>query len=177
MNQFVGILLKQDGLKFSTEHIEALKDCNLIHRQSPTDYGVYYQDPHIALSFQNSSQNGKYHEKQPFHFDGERYWLVLNGEIYNVASLRTHLQSKGYYFHTNSQQELIAASFLDKGVHAFKEFRGIFAILIWDTKEKKLYGARDAFGIKPFYYTENEHEIIFASEKKCISMLNKQYKL
>lgn len=225
MNGFVSVLLKQDELKFSQTHLQAIKECNLTQMQNKSEASSYYQDNQMVLasgklpqednspevqaeneiwSEKNNQQetqqaegifpkkdNGHEtqsaisvltkqdspHEIQPFSFAGGRYWLVWDGEIYNASTLRKQLQEKEYHFDTHSQLETIAALFLEKGVHAFEELRGKFAILIWDAEERKLYGARDAFGIKPLYYMENEYDIVFASEKKSISLLNQHNKL
>jgi asparagine synthase (glutamine-hydrolysing) len=170
MNGFTGVILKHDGLKFSDEHLRAIKACNLITQQKTPNHSGFYQDAQMVLS----SRDVKKEEYQPFHFAEDRYCMVWDGEIYNADTLKKQLQEKEYDFYTNSQQEVIASLFLDKGANAFRELRGKFAVLIWDTKEKKLYGARDGFGIKPFYYMENEYDIVFSTEKKCISLLNQQ---
>ncbi|WP_440896620.1 asparagine synthase (glutamine-hydrolyzing) [Amphibacillus sp. Q70] len=220
MNGFVGVLLKQDELKFSQAHLQAIKESSMAQ-----DTSDYYQDSQMVLSSRKSPQKknssqikmenetctkqenqhvaqqedavstsqDNYHETQsalsvltkqeqfnetqPFSFAEGRYWLVWDGEIYNTSTLRKQLQKKDYHFQTHSEMETIAALFLEKGVSAFEELRGKFAILIWDKEEKKLYGARDVFGIKPLYYMENEYDIVFASEKKSISLLNQQNKL
>ncbi|MEC5424071.1 asparagine synthase (glutamine-hydrolyzing) [Virgibacillus sp. C22-A2] len=170
---FVGVLLNSE-VQFSEEHLDDIKTANyLIKHRGPDDEG-YYNDSHIALAFRRLSIIDIEGGKQPFYFGDKRYCLVFNGEIYNYVLLREQLQEKGYDFCTNSDTEVLAMLFLDKGVEAFADLRGMFAVLIWDTEEKIIYGARDPFGIKPFYYAENENDMIFASEQKCITWLNQQ---
>lgn len=170
---FVGVLLDQE-VQFSNEHLEEIKLANqLIRHRGPDDDGSYHDD-HIALAFRRLSIIDIDGGQQPFSFGKQRYWMVFNGEIYNYKIVKEQLKKKGYHFTTNSDTEVAAFLFLDQGVEGFSELRGMFAILIWDKDEKRLYGARDPFGIKPFYYCENEHDTVFSSEKKCISYLNKQ---
>ena len=171
---FAGVLLNSNDTTFSNEYLQAIKEANnFINHRGPDEEGHYF-DPFIALGFRRLSIIDIDGGQQPFSFNNERYWLVFNGEIYNYISLREQLQEKGYHFYTSSDTEVLATLFLEKGVNAFSELRGMFAIIIWDREEKKLYGARDSFGIKPFYYTENKHDLIFASEKKSISFLMQQ---
>ncbi|WP_067728013.1 asparagine synthase (glutamine-hydrolyzing) [Oceanobacillus damuensis] len=168
---FIGVLLNEDA-KFNEEHVKAIGEANdLIKHRGPDDMG-FYQDPHLSFAFRRLSIIDIDGGHQPFHFGGGRYKMVFNGEIYNYVKLREQLVEEGYTFHTNSDTEVAANLFLAKGIHAFSVLRGMFSIVIWDVKERKLYGVRDPFGIKPFYYMESEHEMIFASEKKSISCLS-----
>jgi asparagine synthase (glutamine-hydrolysing) len=104
---------------------------------------------------------------QPFIFGGNRYALIVNGTIYNGKQLREMLEYKNYLFETNSVEEVIANLFLAYGVDSFRDLRGMFAIIIWDNEEKLLYGVRDFFGIKPFYYSD-QADFLFSSEKQPI---------
>jgi asparagine synthase (glutamine-hydrolysing) len=171
---FVGILLKEDALQFSPDHLDEIKaSSDLIHHRGPDEDG-FYSDSTIALSFKRLSIIDHEGGQQPWAFGEDRYRMVFNGEIYNFKQLRSQLEEKGYEFITKSDTEVVGAMFLDKGVDAFVELRGMFSILIWDRQEKVIYGARDAFGIKPFYYTESDSELILASEKKSITYLSQQ---
>ncbi|MFC4023430.1 asparagine synthase (glutamine-hydrolyzing) [Oceanobacillus longus] len=167
---FLGVLLKEQ-VQFNEDHLNDIKVANdLIKHRGPDDVG-FYHDSHIALAFRRLSIIDIDGGHQPFHFGEDRYKMVFNGEIYNYVQIREQLMNKGHTFYTDSDTEVAANLFLDEGVGAFSTLRGMFAIVIWDKKERKLYGARDSFGIKPFYYLENENELIFASEKKSISHL------
>ena len=96
--------------------------------------------------------------------------LVYNGEIYNFQSLREELIAAGHTFATHCDSEVLLHGYEQYGGPALmKKLRGMFAFVIWDTKEKKLFGARDMFGIKPMYYTTTKDgEFIFASEIKSM---------
>ncbi|WP_042221246.1 asparagine synthase (glutamine-hydrolyzing) [Oceanobacillus manasiensis] len=174
---FVGVLLKEKALQFSTDHLEDIKESsNLINHRGPDEEG-FFNDSSIALSFKRLSIIDHAGGQQPWLFGDDRYRMVFNGEIYNFKQLRSQLEEKGHAFYTTSDTEVIGAMFLEKGVEAFTELRGMFAIIIWDRQEKALYGARDAFGIKPFYYSESDSELIMASEKKSITYLTQRKKV
>jgi len=104
---------------------------------------------------------------QPMRFTN-RYQIVSNGEIYNYIEIRSFLQNKGYHFSTQSDTEVIVAAYDFWKEKCLQQFDGMFAFAIWDEKEEKLFSARDRFGEKPFYYYEDEGNLIFASEMKAI---------
>lgn len=93
--------------------------------------------------------------------------ITFNGEIYNYLELRKELESD-YTFKTNSDTEIILASYLKWGPNCLKQFRGMFAFALWDERNKRLFCARDQFGIKPFYYTVVDGVLYFASEIKAL---------
>lgn len=95
-----------------------------------------------------------------------RYVIVFNGEIYNFRELREELEKKGASFSTDSDTEVILKSYAFYRDQTAEKLRGMFAFVIYDREECRLYGARDPFGIKPFYYTEQEGAFLFGSEIK-----------
>ena len=103
---------------------------------------------------------------QPMHYAG-RYSIIYNGEIYNYIEIRQQLISKGYQFKTVSDTEVIIAAYAHYKEKCVEHFDGMFAFAIWDENEKTLFCARDRFGEKPFYYTEN-NGFYFASEIKAL---------
>ncbi|WP_096200517.1 asparagine synthase (glutamine-hydrolyzing) [Bacillus sp. FJAT-45350] len=146
---------------------------NIITHRGPDDVG-YYIDDYVKFGFRRLSIIDLENGKQPLTYENERYWIIFNGEIYNYIELKNILREKGFSFQTHSDTEVIIALFSEKKEQAFKELRGMFAIVIWDKQEQILYGARDRFGIKPFYYLEKKSELIVASEKKSILLTEKQ---
>ncbi|MFC0523950.1 asparagine synthase (glutamine-hydrolyzing) [Pontibacillus salicampi] len=143
---------------------------DIITHRGPDDEG-YFHDEYISFGFRRLSIIDIESGHQPLSYEDERYWMVFNGEVYNYVELRESLQKKGYTFETESDTEVIAAMFRDKREEAFAHLRGMFSILIWDKEEQTLYGARDPFGIKPLFYSEQQDETYFASEKKSITLL------
>ena len=104
---------------------------------------------------------------QPMH-SLEKYSIVHNGEIYNYIELREELRKNGYSFRTQSDTEVILASFDYWGEDCVLHFDGMFAFAIWDEEEKELFAARDRFGEKPFYYFFEDERFLFGSEMKAI---------
>lgn len=140
---------------------------NLITHRGPDDEG-YYTDEHIQFGFRRLSIIDIESGHQPLTYENERYWIIFNGEVYNYVELREELIKEGLSFETSSDTEVIIALYSHVKEKAVERLRGMFAFVIWDKKEQTLYGARDPFGIKPFFYCENEGETYFASEKKSI---------
>ena len=94
--------------------------------------------------------------------------IVFNGEIYNYRDLRAELEAAGWAFRTNSDTEVLLTGYLAWGEAVLDRLRGMFAFAIWNRATRELFCARDFFGIKPFYYTQQGGHFIFASEIKCI---------
>ena len=102
---------------------------------------------------------------QPLYSEDKNLVIVFNGEIFNFMDLRTELQAKGHIFKTHCDTEVILHGYEEYGTALAAKLRGMFAFVVCDTKTNTLYGARDMFGIKPFYYTQtSEGELLFGSE-------------
>ncbi len=137
------------------------------HR-GPDHTGRYFEQAFAALGHNRLSIIDLSPEAhQPFFDETKRFQLVFNGEIYNYKELRQELAS-GYNFITRSDTEVLLAAFLKWGKACLQHLNGMFAFAIWDAKEKKLFAARDRFGVKPFYYTEAGGVLYFASEIKAL---------
>lgn len=98
----------------------------------------------------------------------KRYTISFNGEVYNYIELRDLLQEQGYQFRTETDTEVILYAFQAWGEKCLARFNGMFAFAIYDAVKNELFLARDPFGIKPLYYTQNEDFLIFCSEIKGI---------
>ena len=97
-----------------------------------------------------------------------RWSIVFNGEIYNYRELRAELQSLGFGFSTDSDTEVLLVGYIAWAQDVLDRVRGMFAFAIYDAESRELFCARDFFGIKPFYYTVQSGQFIFASEIKSI---------
>ncbi|MDO5117390.1 MAG: asparagine synthase (glutamine-hydrolyzing) [Eggerthellaceae bacterium] len=97
-----------------------------------------------------------------------RFSIVFNGEIYNYRELRDELVELGYEFSTDSDTEVLLVGYIAWSEAILHRVRGMFAFAIYDAENHELFCARDFFGIKPFYYTQQDGRFIFASEIKCI---------
>lgn len=104
---------------------------------------------------------------QPMHSHCGRYVVVFNGEIYNYIEIKAALQNH-FAFKTHSDTEVLLAAYIHWGKAFLDKLNGMFAIAIWDKQEQKLFIARDRFGVKPFYYYQDNDQIVFASEIKSI---------
>jgi len=163
---FVGVLA---DIKNIEQHI--LDDMtNVINHRGPDDQGSY-QDEDVYLGFRRLSIIALESGVQPYAF--EDYRLVFNGEIYNYIELREQLIAEGYTFTTDSEAEVILTSYKHYGEEFVPMMRGMYAMLIWDVKNKVLFGARDHFGIKPFYYMDNEEGLYLGSELKSFTKYKK----
>lgn len=106
---------------------------------------------------------------QPYVDQATGSCVVFNGEIYNYIELRDELRSFGVQFYTNSDTEVLLRAYLRWGNEAFKRFNGMFALAIFDPKERKLVLVRDRFGVKPCYYFDKGQTIAFASTTAALA--------
>jgi asparagine synthase (glutamine-hydrolysing) len=105
---------------------------------------------------------------QPFSY--LHLHIIFNGEIYNYKDIRKELEAKNYQFRTSSDTEVICAAYLEYGAECLKRFNGMYAFVIYDTLKNELFGARDRFGKKPFYYAHEHGTFEFASQPSQISI-------
>jgi asparagine synthase (glutamine-hydrolysing) len=153
---------------YSDEQKQQFKNMNdIITHRGPDDDGFYY-DEHIQFGFRRLSIIDIESGHQPLTYENERYWIIFNGEVYNYVELREELVKEGLSFATSSDTEVIIALYSHLKEKAVEKLRGMFAFVIWDKQEQRLFGARDPFGIKPFFYLEDGEKTFFASEKKSI---------
>ncbi|MDP4086767.1 MAG: asparagine synthase (glutamine-hydrolyzing) [Bacillota bacterium] len=153
---------------YSDDQLQQFRNMNdIITHRGPDDDGFYYDD-HIQFGFRRLSIIDIESGHQPLTYENERYWIIFNGEIYNYLELREELLKEGLTFATRTDTEVIIALFSHLKEKAVERLRGMFAFVIWDKQEQVLYGARDPFGIKPFFYLEDGDRTFFASEKKSI---------
>jgi asparagine synthase (glutamine-hydrolysing) len=101
-----------------------------------------------------------------------RYWITFNGEVYNFLELRRELAAMGYAFRTGTDTEVVLAAYVQWGEGCLRRFNGMWAFAIWDRVERKLFLARDRFGIKPLYYSHDRRRFAFASELKAFLALD-----
>ncbi len=137
-----------------------------IAHRGPDSDGVFMDDC-AALGFRRLSIIDLEGGGQPMRSSDGRFVITFNGEIYNYRELREDLRKNhGRVFETDSDTEVILQTYACYGRETASRLRGMFAFVVYDREEKKLYGARDYFGIKPFYYTVSNGHMIFGSEIK-----------
>ena len=136
----------------------------IVHRGP--DQADYYVDEDIALGFRRLSIIDLEGGSQPIRNEDGSKVLVFNGEIYNYRDLRRQLLEAGHTFKTKTDSEVLLHGYEEWGTDLLHRLRGMYAFVVWDSDAKKLFGARDIFGIKPFYYYQNNGDFFFGSEIK-----------
>lgn len=126
----------------------------------------FYTDEHVALGHRRLSIIDINTGIQPMFNEDDSLVVVFNGEIYNYIELKAELKKKKHKFKTKSDTEVLLHGYEEWGSELPKKLRGMFAFAIWDKNTKTLFCARDNFGVKPFYYYQNENTFLFASEIK-----------
>lgn len=137
-----------------------------ISHRGPDYEGIWHRSHitlgHARLSIADLSSRAN----QPMSYSDERFWIVFDGEIYNFIELRAELEAKGYTFRTDSDTEVVLASFTHWGEHCQDKFNGMWAFAIWDDLTRILFLSRDRFGQKPLFYAWLGNEFAFSSEMK-----------
>lgn len=144
-----------------------LKMGNAMKMRGPDDSGV--EESSFSMLHHNrlaviDVENG--HQPMVKTFMGNTYKIVYNGEIYNADELKSKFERLGHTFTTNCDTEVVLTAYIVYGEDAPKYLNGIFAFAVTDEKERKLFFARDRFGIKPFFYAMAGSSFLFASEIK-----------
>ncbi len=117
---------------------------------------------HRRLAIIDLSEGGR----QPMHSSDGRSTITFNGQIYNYLEIRQELQRRGYRFISSSDTEVILAAYAEWGDDCVREFNGMWAFAIHDRERQIVFCSRDRFGVKPFYFVDNEKHFGFASEIK-----------
>ena len=157
---FVGFIDKKKSKK------KIIKDmADIIAHRGPDSDGYYVGDE-CALGFRRLSIIDLDGGTQPIYNEDNNMIITFNGEIYNYKEIREKLIKKGHKFRTESDTEVILHGYEEYGEKILDKLRGMFAFVIYDTKNKTLFGARDFYGIKPLYYYIDDEEFMFGSEIK-----------
>ncbi|MBM2827122.1 MAG: hypothetical protein HW403_1186 [Dehalococcoidia bacterium] len=158
-------ILNFNGSPVTQEVIEGM--CGHLAHRGPDDTGVLI-DGSLGLGFRRLSIIDLAGGHQPMSNEDGSVWVVFNGEIYNFRELTQELIAKGHTFRTRSDTESIVHAYEEYGEDFVQRLRGMFALAIWDGKERKLLLARDRLGIKPLYYWAGPKGLAFASELKAL---------
>ena len=138
----------------------------LTHR-GPDDEG-YVELPGVGLAMRRLAIVDIAGGRQPFTSEDGDIYLVANGEIYNHHELRETLIAHGHHFRSESDIEVLVHAYEQWGTSFLEYIHGMFAIALWDSKQRIFLAARDRAGEKPLYYAENGSTLVFASEIKAI---------
>jgi asparagine synthase (glutamine-hydrolysing) len=152
----------------ATADLDALEQmlAALRHR-GPDDSGIYAQGP-IGLAHARLSIIDLAGGHQPMQYHDPALAITFNGEIFNYREQREVLRRRGHKFSTHSDTEVILHLYAEYGEQCVRHLNGEWAFAIWDKRRRKLFAARDRFGIRPFFYSVTGDAFVFASELKSI---------
>lgn len=162
---YVGFFTDSNNINYDRDQVISAMSKSIEHRGPDSD-GKFI-DENVSLGFRRLSIIDLLGGDQPQQSDDSRFTIVFNGEIYNYRELREMLINEHQVkFKTKSDTETILHTYEIFREKTASMLRGMFSFVIYDAQEKSLYGARDHFGIKPFYFTHTGEELIFGSEIK-----------
>ena len=154
--------------KVSHEIVERMTE-EIVHR-GPDDNGVFVSDDRtVGLGFRRLSiLDLSYAGHQPMANADKTIWLTFNGEIYNHRELRADLEARGYTYRSETDTESILYAYQEYGPEFVHKLTGMFAIAIWDARQRRMHLYRDRLGIKPLYLHEKEGTFVWSSEIKAL---------
>jgi len=138
----------------------------LTHR-GPDDEG-FFGDGQASLGFRRLSVIDLETGQQPIVLAEGPIAIVLNGEIYNFRELKSELEAKGHRFRSRGDVEVVLRLYTEEGLGCLARLNGMFALALWDGRERALHLARDRFGIKPLYWCSECGVVAFASEIRAL---------
>jgi len=160
-------IIHLDGSAVSPAVLQKMTD--IISHRGPDGEGHWIEGNvgmgHRRLAIIDLSPAGH----QPMISMDHRYILSYNGEIYNFRELRMELEAAGFWFRSKTDSEVVLYALAHWGTEALLRFNGMFALAFWDRKERTLLLARDRYGIKPLYVSQQGNTFAFGSEQKAIT--------
>ncbi|MDP8922385.1 MAG: hypothetical protein M3O34_05850 [Chloroflexota bacterium] len=146
--------------------------CGLLAHRGPDHAGVKVVE-RAGLAFGVGAVRLKVRDlsaagNQPMAGEGERHWIVYNGEVYNSESIRAELEARGHVHCSRADTETVLHGFEEWGVDVLRRLDGMFAFAVVDGADGVVTIARDRMGIKPLYYTLRDGALLFASELKAL---------
>lgn len=152
------------------EQAELLRVRESMRKRGPDGAGLWISSDqriglaHRRLAIIDLSEGGA----QPMATSNGKLRIVFNGEIYNHRTLRSNLEQKGHRFHSRSDTEVLLHLYQEHGREMVQHLRGMYALAIWDEENRGIFLARDPFGVKPLYYSDNGTAIHVASQVKAL---------
>jgi asparagine synthase (glutamine-hydrolysing) len=162
---FTGFIDTRNERRVEPQVLMAMTN-KLVHR-GPDSPGYFTEDA-VGLGFRRLSIIDLAGGDQPIYNEDESLVLMCNGEIFNYRELRETLQQKGHTFRTESDVEVLLHLYEEDGIGFLNKLNGQFAFVIYDRRKRRMFLARDHFGINPLYYTMSDGVFIFGSEIKAI---------
>lgn len=140
---------------------------HVLRHRGPDDAG-FHIDPSIALGVRRLRVIDPLGGRQPIGNEDGTVWAVNNGEIYNFVALRTELEAHGHRFLTRCDTEVLVHAYEQYGEDCVARFEGMFALAIWDARERTFLLARDRMGEKPLHYYASDDTFVFGSELRAL---------
>lgn len=154
---------------------DSITYANALHEHKSLPYSPVQGMPEEGLSISSGMAHNRLaivdlteSGHQPLCDASGRFWIVFNGEIYNHPELRSLLQQKGHRFLSLTDTEVVLKMYEEFGEECTKHFNGMWAFVIFDSHQKRMFASRDRLGVKPFYYAMNGDYFAFASETKAL---------
>ena len=161
-----GIVTVDSGVVPDRRLLERMRD-SISHR-GPDGAGLYLA-PGVGLGHRRLSIVDVAHGQQPMYSEDRRFVIVYNGEVFNHPTLQPELEAAGVRYRTRSDTETVLHLYERLGERALERMRGMFAFAIWDGLERRLFLARDRYGVKPLYYAQRpDGTLVFGSEIKAL---------
>lgn len=161
-----GLINANPEEKVSTSLLASM--CRTIFHRGPDDEGIYVHK-NVGLGTRRLSIIDVAGGHQPLANEDGTKWIAYNGEVYNFLELQKELKARGHTFKTRTDTETILHCYEEWGEEFARKLQGMFAVAIWDGREKKLLLVRDRLGIKPLYYTMcKNNTLVFGSELKAV---------
>src|SRR5207249_1305100 len=158
----------RDGRPVSESELLAIRD--RMTSRGPDGAGIWISPDrsaglaHRRLSILDLSPSGA----QTMFDETGAFGISFNGEIYNYRELRAELEKRGFHFRSTTDTEVLLHLYADRGVNMLDCLRGMYAFALWDERKKALLLARDPYGIKPLYYSDNGTVFRAASQVKAL---------
>jgi asparagine synthase (glutamine-hydrolysing) len=159
--------VRTDGAPVDRELIERM--CRAIEHRGPDSRGVHMSEG-VGLGIQRLRVIDLNTGDQPIYNEDRSVAVVLNGEIYNYREIRQRLTRAGHRFATSSDTEVIAHLYEERGADCVQSLHGMFALALWDSRQRHLLLARDRVGKKPLFYALRQGALTFASELNAVML-------
>ena len=160
-------VVRLDGSLLGPEDRAALQRMAAAAAHRGPDDEQFAADGPAGLAFRRLSIVDVAGGRQPLTNEDGTVVLIANGEIFNHESIRARLAAR-HAFRTRSDCEAVLHLYEEEGIDCLRRLTGMFALALWDVRRRRLYLARDRFGIKPLFYSANRDRVIFASELKAL---------
>src|SRR5258708_1551631 len=159
-------LVGPDGLR-AEDRERALRMRDILTHRGPDEAGLW-SDDRAVLAHRRLSIVDLTSGRQPLSNEDGTVWIVFNGEIYNHATVRRDLETRGHVYRTKSDTETIVHAYEEWGDDCVHRLRGMFAFAVWDAPKQRLLLVRDRLGVKPLYWSRVGDTLLFGSEIKAI---------